>query len=977
MYLNCHSWFSFKYGTLSIEKLLAEAKRKNISRFALTDINNTSGVLDFVRLASQYGVTPVVGIDFRNGNQQVFIGLAKNNEGFRELNEFLTYHLKSGEPIPSDAPAFHNVFIIYPFSKTHRELKENEFIGIRPEQLNQLQFSEWKNFPHQLVALCAVTFIDKDDFKIHQLLRTIANNTLWGKLPVTELAQPNEVMQSEHELRKIYNSFPFLVDNANALLEQCSIDFEFGKPKNKKHFSESVTADMQLLRKACMNRLKYRYENPNAEIMERLEKELRMIEEGNFASYFLINYDIISFARRNNFFYIGRGSGANSIVAYLLRITDVDPIDLTLYFERFINPSRTNPPDFDIDFSWKDRDKMIEYIFERYGNNNCVALLATYSEFNEDSIIRELGKVFGLPKNEIDVLSSNYLKVKPTDRIGKCIYNCVDRLRKFPSHLSIHACGILISEKPLTCYTALNLPPKNFPLVQFSMLEAEDVGLYKFDILSQRGLGHIKDTVEIVKQNCGDEIDIHDIKRFKNDERIKVLLKTARCMGCFYVESPAMRMLLKKLEAETYLDLVAASSIIRPGVAKSGMMREYILRFRNSEKRKEAHPEMLKIMPETYGIMVYQEDVIKVAHLFAGLTLGEADMLRRGMGGKFQGREEFQKVEKKFFSNCKEIGHDDKVTAEIWRQIESFAGYAFSKGHSASYAVESYMSMFLKAYYPKEFMVGVINNFGGFYSVEYYVHEARMTGAHIHAPDINRSEHITCIDGEDVFLGFGLIGELEEKVSERILSERKSNGAFQSLNDFAKRVNISLEQINILIRIGAFRFTGRTKQQLLWDIHLLVNGKKTHPRRELFPVENKSYQLPELFHHAIDDAWDEMEILGFPLCSPFTLLKEKNVSQLLAKDFPSLLGKEIEIAGYYVTRKVTRTIRGDAMMFGTFLDRDGYFFDTTHFPQVTKMFPFIGKGIYLMLGKVVEEYDFYSIDVTEIKRLEYLTRDDV
>ncbi|MEI7802603.1 MAG: DNA polymerase III subunit alpha, partial [Bacteroidota bacterium] len=935
MYLNSHSWFSFKYGTLSIEKLIAEAQQKNCSRLALTDINNTSGVLDFVRLAPKQGVTPVVGIDFRNGARQQFIGIARNNAGFLELNDFLSAHLHAGEKFQPRAPQFENAFVIYPLpeNKTSAEnispksLHENESIGIKPGELNKLLFSDWKNFPEKLVALVPVTFGNKKDFNAHRLLRAMDNNTLLSKLSVDEQAQPNEMMWREEDLRLHYVRFPFLIENANRMLNDCSIHFDFGKSKNKKYFTGNAHADRELLRRECMDGLSYRYGKISTVVSERLEKELRMIEEKDFSSYFLINWDIVRYAQHKNYFYIGRGSGANSMAAYLLRITDVDPIDLDLYFERFINPSRINPPDFDIDFSWKDRDDVTDYIFARHGTRN-TSLLATYSTLQSNAVVRELGKVFGLPKNEIDSIQDRFEK-NSRDKFIQLIFNYGNYLHDFPAHLSIHAGGILISEEPIHAYTATNLPPKGFPTTQFSMLEAEDVGLYKFDILSQRGLGHIKDTVELVKKNQGITIDIHDVKRFKQDENVKQRLREARCMGCFYIESPAMRMLLKKLEVDNYLGLVAASSIIRPGVARSGMMKEYIIRYRDPSKAKYVHPLMQELMEETFGVMVYQEDVIKVAHHFAGLTLTEADMLRRGMSGKFRGRDEFEKVREKFFGNSKAKGHDEKVTAEVWRQIESFAGYAFSKGHSASYAVESYMSLFLKTYYPKEFMVGVINNFGGFYRTEYYVHEARMSGAYIHAPDVNRSEHTTCIYGDEVFLGFIHIAELEEKTSSSILHERKLNGNFLSLNDFAKRVSISLEQINILIRVGAFRFTGRTKQQLLWDIHLLVNGKKTKPRKELFPVENKKYQLPELFHHAIDDAWDEMEILGFSLRSPFDLLKEKNASPLLAKDFSALLGKEIEIVGYYVTRKPTRTIRGELMMFGTFFDREGFFFDTT------------------------------------------------
>ena len=250
------------------------------------------------------------------------------------------------------------------------------------------------------------------------------------------------------------------------------------------------------------------------------------------------------------------------------------------------------------------------------------------------------------------------------------------------------------------------------------MVIAEDVGLYKFDILGQRGLAKIKEALQIIAKNHPNDpaIDIHDIRRFKTDARVNNMVKEAQCLGCFYVESPAMRMLLKKLQVDNYLGLVAASSIIRPGVAQSGMMREYILRHRYPERRKEAHPVLYDLMPETYGVMVYQEDVIKVAHHYAGLTLGEADVLRRAMSGKFRSRSEFNKVQQKFMDNCAVKGYALATTESIWRQIESFAGYAFAKGHSASYAVESYQTLFLKAYYPLEYMVAVLNNGGGFLS---------------------------------------------------------------------------------------------------------------------------------------------------------------------------------------------------------------------------------------------------------------------
>lgn len=979
---------------MSPEQLLAEAQRSGISSLALTDINNTSGILDFFRLAKQYNVKPVAGIDFRNSSSQKFIGIAKNNEGFHELNSLLTKHLHAAEPFIDRVPSFENAFIIYPFSTVPHQLNENEYLGINPRDLFKLQFSPIKHRPDKLVALIPVTFRNKTDFNSHRLLRAIDKNSLLSKLDLQEQAQPDEIMQTVNELNFIYKGYPQLLYNTKKMLEQCNVDFDFGKNKNRKYFTGNEKEDHELLLQLCIENLVYRYPNADEKVAERFEKEINVVTAQGFTSYFLINWDIVQYAQSKNYFYVGRGSGANSLVAYLLRITDVDPIDLDLYFERFINPSRTNPPDFDIDFSWNDRDDVIEYIFNRspYGKKykDTVALLATYSTFQWDATVRELGKVFGLPKAEIDTFFDT--PDKKTDHISRLILNYGKRLIDIPNHLSIHAGGILISEKPITYYSALSHPPKGFPLTQFSMLEAEDVGLYKFDILSQRGLGKIKDAVDIIKQNKKTEIDIHAVNKFKEDEGVRENLRSANLMGCFYVESPAMRMLLTKLEAITYLDLVAASSIIRPGVASSGMMREFILRFKGAKPTYETPKPIYDILHDTFGVMVYQEDVIKVACYYAGLTYGEADMLRRGMSGKYRARAEFQKVEKKFFDNCKERGYAETETKEVWRQIESFAGYAFSKGHSASYAVESYQCMYLKTYFPLEYMTACINNGGGFYATEFYVHEARMCGASIQAPHINQSELLTSIDETAIYLGFHLVSGLEKKTVEIILEERKKNGAYRSFENFMNRVSISIDQLRLLIRANAFRFTTRTKQQLLWDIHSVIGSeKKTRVETGLFEPGQKIFQLPELYYNKIDDVWDEIEILGFPLCSPFELLASpltppqnrgevpianNNSYVNSASDLIHNLGKIISIVGYLVTRKSTRTKKGDAMAFGTFLDREGRWIDTTHFPDVLKRFPFYLKGCYLITGKVVEEFGFYSLDVVEMKRLENISKGD-
>jgi DNA polymerase-3 subunit alpha len=1005
-----HSYYAFRYGILSPEEVLEQAVANDYDVVALTDINSTSAALHFVRIAQKKGVKPVVGVDFRNGAEPCFVALAKNNEGWLEINAYLSAYLHNGEAIPVEAPPFEHVVVVYPFASMAsgsggRKLRANEFIGVAPHELIRFSRSPLSRpaYKQKMVIGQRFTFaaaVAKRHHSMHRLLRAIDKNCLLSKLAVDEEALPGDVWMHRNELMSLYDDFPQVIVNTTRILQECNVRFEYGDAyphKNLRAYTplldpelalaspaDAIAADEALLRKLCYENLDYRYPDGGADVIRRLEMEIEVITQKQFVSYFLINWDITSYARSKGYFYVGRGSGANSLVAYILRITDVDPIELDLYFERFINLYRKNPPDFDLDFSWRDRPDITRYIFERFPH---CAILATYNTFQYRAVIRELGKVFGLPKEEIDLLCSGKFDPNKLDQLSVLVLRYGKLIEGFPSHLSLHAGGILIADAPIHQFSPTWMPPKGFPTVQFDMVVAEDIGLYKFDILGQRGLGKIKDALAIVDQNQPDHppFDIHDLKRFKQDEDIRELLRHGDAIGCFYVESPAMRMLMKKLRVDNYLGLVAASSVIRPGVSKSGMMREFILRYRFPEKRKEAHPTMLEIMPETYGVMVYQEDVIKVAHYFAGLSLGEADVLRRGMSGKFRSREEFAKARGKFFSNCKRKGYPDALTAEVWRQVESFAGYAFAKGHSASYAVESYQSLFLKAHYPLEYMVATVNNGGGFYSREHYLHEARMKGATISPPCVNRSRNEAVISGNEITLGFGFLQGFDDETVYRILRARgidpdrdidsarspgRADVPFASLDDFLDRVPIGIEQIDILIRVDAFRFTGRNKRELLWEARFKMDpDKKDVEQQDLFREPRRNYTLPSLASTAIEDAFDQMELLGFPLCDPFVLLADLPPAHTMARDLPALIGQRVDVYGYLVTARDVRTSRGDRMAFGNFVDREGRFLDSVHFPPVLRQYPFRGKGVYRISGIVTEEFDCLSIEAEHLEKL--------
>ncbi|GAA4792232.1 DNA polymerase III subunit alpha [Olivibacter ginsenosidimutans] len=971
MFLNVHSHFSLRYGTMSIERIVETAVKLGITEMVLTDINNSSGCMAFIRLCRQAGIRPIIGMEYRKNNRLLYLGIARNKEGMRELNEFLSEHNLNGTELPERAPVFRNAYVLYTLTNAPQQLADHERIGIRHTELRKLIRKDLSSIRERLVIFHPVTVAGKIEYRLHEYLRAIDLNTLLSKVGQEDTCAPDENFLSPLVLEQLFDSHAYIVENTRALLKNCHTDdYVFGR-LNRKTFTGCKQDDMALLRKLSADGMVYRYGPDDKKIAKKILDELKVIDDLDFSAYFLIVYDIIRYSMSRGYYHVGRGSGANSVVAYCLRITDVDPIKLDLYFERFLNPKRSAPPDFDIDYSWDEREDIQDYIFKRYGKKY-TALLGTMSTFKDRSVIREIGKVLGLAKSEIDSFTDPTQDARNRDNATfNRIMAIYTYMKDMPNQRSIHAGGILISEEPITYYTALDLPPKGMPTVQWDMYEAEAIGLDKLDILSQRGIGHIKEAANLILENKKRKVDVHDVRSFLVDEKVNFQLKSGDTIGCFYIESPAMRQLLKKLRCEDYLTLVAASSIIRPGVASSGMMKNYIHYFHHPDEVQYLHPVMEEQLQETYGVMVYQEDVIKVCHHYAGLDMADADVLRRAMSGKYRSREEFDKLVEKFFAKAAEIGRDGETTKEVWRQVSSFAGYSFSKAHSASYAVESYQSLYLKTYFPMEFMVAVLNNYGGFYQRWLYVHELKKTGANVHLPCVNHSEAKVCINGADVYLGLIGVQGLENHYVEKIPQERRERGIYQNFEDFIRRTCITLEQCILLIRLGALRFTGRTKKALLWDVYNYL-GQTTRPNNhsELFAVPVKNYKMPDLPDELLESAYQELELLGYPLSlSMFDLLKTDYRGDVKADNLIRYEGKTVKMLGNYVCEKTVHTKNNKKMWFGTFLDIDGNFFDTTHFPNSTPIYPFRGKGCYLIEGKVVTDFGFPSIEVTRFAKL--------
>jgi DNA polymerase III alpha subunit len=404
IYINCHSYFSMRYGTLAPEKLVEAAAAVGVKALALTDINNTSAALTFVRACEAHGIKPVVGIEYRSAEGVLlYIGLARSNRGWANLCHFLTEHSLDGKALPEVAPAMEDIFLLYPREvKPLRMFRDYEYIAMLPGQVNTLYASPLKQHAQKLVAVRQITFLDDQGYKLHKILRAIDKNSLITRLNPDDVAPADARLLDPEAAVAPFALHTRLLDNAQQIMDACSISFETGLQINKRAYTQSKAGDLDLLTKLSMEGCARRFApKQQRKAQERLKKELKVIAELDFGAYFLITWDVIRYARQAGYFHVGRGSGANSIVAYCVGITDVDPLELDLYFERFINPYRVSPPDFDVDFSWDERDDVTDYLFKRYGRHH-TALLATYSTFQYNAAVREVGKVFGLPKAEID-----------------------------------------------------------------------------------------------------------------------------------------------------------------------------------------------------------------------------------------------------------------------------------------------------------------------------------------------------------------------------------------------------------------------------------------------------------------------------------------------------------------------------------------------------------------------------------------------
>ncbi len=1033
--------------TISPAALVTAAKVLHYHAIAQTDVNTTAGLLEFYCSARAHSITPIMGVVIDNphdpfyrerisaeksesGRKQDYttvkayqrnphhycILLAKNYNGYTILCRTVSRRLcdttfnytqelaeldDSVIVLSADTTLF-PIFAERRPHNTYAELIPPHTADERRQYEHVRRMAEQYRLP--LAAGNNVRFLRPHDYEQYRIRAAIGHNETCTTLPNHAAVGAQRFMLSPWQMRKAFYDCPEALINTERIAQQCNCNIDLDTLRfprfhsnnrcksigttndqlNKQHVRSSEHRLRELVHKG----LRKRYPIITDEIAQKAHYELQTIITLGFTDYFLICHDIIRYAAARKYRYLGRGSAANSIIAFALELTNICPVKYHLYFERFLNPERQAPPDIDLDFSWKDRDDIIDYITRRFGGEEKVAMIGTIVTFKKRMALREVGKVMGLSNSQLTALTAIFPSwgegsfKNPHRQYPECrdfpiqqepystIIQHAEKLTGTPRHLSIHAGGMVISDVPLWHYTGIERSPKGVIITQQDMYDIEKWGLVKIDILSQRSLGVLNDAITMIEKNHILTPPVDNFTVITGDPATKELIRTARTIGCFYIESPAMRGLLAKLMIDDFEHLTAASSVIRPGVASSGMMQEYIDRHHHPERITFAHPKMAEFLKETYGVMVYQEDVIKTAHHIGGLSCAEADILRRAMSGKHRGENTMKTLQKRFFYNCRRNGMHDSVIADIWQQMKSFAGYAFCKAHSGAYAVLSFQVAYLKAHYPAEFLCAVLRNHGGYYRQGVYIQEAKRLGIAIKLPDINKSEkEATVIDGS-IHLGLRSISQVSKKSIRSLINARP----YRSFGDFLHRSHIGRVEAILLVQCGAADCFGKSRTRLLWELYAQYNCC-THHTDSVLPME---ISIPRLT--GIRDTYTDLQYLQieyatfgyFVTTHPMKLFNDYLPMHIPAAEISLYAGKRITVAGWLISsRRITTT--GEKKKPMKFISLD----DTTGevrciiFPAVYDRFAHhtIGSGIFVATGIVQKTYDAYDLIVEQIENI--------
>ncbi len=995
VHLHVHTEYSLLDGASRIGSLVKRAKELNMPAIAITDHGTMYGIVDFYKQAKKQGIKPIIGCEVyvapRSRRERTMVEgeayyhlvlLAETDEGYRNLIELVSRGNTEGfyyKPrvdkellsqyskgliclsacIAGEIPSWllkDNITVAETLVQEYIDIfgKDNFFLEIQdhgiPEQkkVNKLLIEMSRKFDVGLVATNDLHYINKQDAECHDVLLCIQMGKTVDDTARMKFFSDEFYLKDFDEMAQLFGAYPEALANTCCIAERCNVTLDFGNLYLPEFpVPEGLTAN-DYLEKLCRDQLKERYSEVTSEINDRLVFELGVIMKMDYSGYFLIVWDFINYARQQEIpVGPGRGSAAGSIVAYLLGITNIDPIAYGLLFERFLNPERVTMPDIDIDFCYVNRGRIIEYVSERYGADR-VAQIITFGTMAAKGAIRDVGRALNMPYGEVDriakmvpnelgitlrralEISSDFRAAYENEpAVGKLL-DLAMAVEGLPRHASTHAAGLVISKEPLTHYVPLQNSAEGFLTTQYDKDKVEDLGLLKMDLLGLRTLTVIGDTIKLVQKSRGIKIDIDHIPL--DDPKVSAMLTNGDTAGVFQLESSGITTLVKDLRPECFADLIPLVALYRPGPLGSGMVEDFINGRHGKKTVTYVHPLLEPILCDTFGVILYQEQVMQIASVMAGFSLGQADLLRRAMGKKKHDVLDAQR--ENFLQGASERGIERKMAGEIFDLMAHFADYGFNKSHSAAYALVAYQTAYLKANYPQEFMAALLSSvMGTNEKIGSYIETCRQMGIDVLPPDINASQSSFSVDGNGIRFGLAAVKNVGENAIQNMVAARDANGKFESLVDLCTKVDMRLinkRVIESLIKCGAFDSLGAKRSQLLAVLERAIDMAAVRQRDKV------SGQIGLFGEETLNDADEislpdipeipkeqmlvlEKEITGFYVTGhPLDAYREKMNSftpliELVTGEYGD--GKNIKVAGLIISAKRITTRNGGMMCF--------------------------------------------------------------
>ena len=1022
VHLHTHTEYSLLDGANKIKELPARAKELGMKAMAITDHGVMFGVVDFYKECKKVGIKPIIGCEVYVAPRTRFdkepnidnkyshlILLVKNETGYKNLTNLVSMGFTEGfyyKPridlellekyheglicLSACLAGSVNKAILKEDIEEARKIAlwhknlfgEDYYLEVQPNGLpeqvlvNQKLVQLSKELDIPLVATNDAHYLKKEDAYIHEVLLCIQTGKKMNDVDRMKMGADEFYVKSPKEMSEYFKNIPEAIENTVKIAEKCNFDFVFGDIKLPNYeVPKEYKTHSEFFKELCRKGLIKRYgENPSKEIQDRLEYEISVIENMGYVDYYLIVWDFINYAKNQGISVgPGRGSGAGSIAAYAMGITDIDPIKYNLLFERFLNPERISMPDFDIDFCYERRPEVIDYVARKYGRDH-VSQIITFGTMSARMVIRDVGRALDVPYAETDKLAKmvpmelhitikkaleqnpEFKELYETDETTKKLLDIAMKLEGLPRQASTHACGVLITDKPVVEYVPLYVNEGTVE-AQFIMTTLEELGLLKMDFLGLRTLTVISDTIKFVKQNRGIDVefdkDMNDPKVFENT------WQSGNTVGIFQFESQGMTNFMKELKPDTLEDIIAGVSLYRPG--PMDQIPRYIKNKLNPEHSEYTHPALEPILNVTYGCMVYQEQVMQIVRDLAGYSLGRADLVRRAMGKK---KLDVMAKEREIFIHgqtdengnviipgCVRNGIDEASANKIFDEMAEFAKYAFNKSHAAAYAVVSYRTAYLKTYYPVEFMAATLNSFlGNLDKIPEYIAECKRMNIEILKPSINKSYTKFTVNEDKIRFGLGSVKNVGTAAIEAIVEERNKNGEFKSFTDFCERIQgeaVNKKCIESLIKSGSFDELGETRHTLIESFEGILDTISGETRKSIqgqvtmFDIANEEttekhkYNLNRVEEYEERTLLDmEKEMLGIYISGhPLEKIKEQiqkntNINSLqminmkeendLSKD-----GKPVKYAGIITSVKKKYTKNNTIMAFVSIEDLYG------------------------------------------------------